>query len=75
MAYNNTAALDKLACTDYVAFGKCQDRLGRFSWTKNDSKYLDIKIKVFMREDRNAEFRLKRNFTMGDADSNQVIPQ
>ena len=28
-AYNTTATLDKLACTDYVDFGKCQDRFGR----------------------------------------------
>ena len=53
---NVTISLDKLACTDYVDFGKCQDRFGRFSWTKNDSDYLDIKLKVFKREDRNAEF-------------------
>ena len=54
MAYNTTASLDKLTCTDYVDFGKCQDRFGRFSWTKNDSNYLDIKLKVFKREDKNA---------------------
>ena len=30
MAYNTTALLDKLTCTDYVDFGKCQDRFGRF---------------------------------------------
>ena len=39
--------LDKLTCTDYVDFGKSSDRFGQFSWTKNDSKYLDIKLKVF----------------------------
>ena len=37
MAYNTTASLDKLTCTDYVDFGKCQDRFGRFSWSKNYS--------------------------------------
>ena len=31
MAYNTLATLDKLACTDYVDFGKCQDRFGRIS--------------------------------------------
>ena len=36
MAYNTTASLDKLACTDYVDFGRSQDRFGRFSWTKID---------------------------------------
>ena len=37
MAYNTTETLDKLACTDYVDFGKSQDRFGRISWSKNDS--------------------------------------
>ena len=65
MAYNTTEALDKLACTDYKNFGKSQDRFGRFLWTKNDSNFLDIKLKMFKREDKNAEFRLRQNFTMG----------
>ena len=34
MAYNFTATLDNLTCTDYVDFGKCQDRFGQFSWSK-----------------------------------------
>ena len=75
MAYNTTETLDKLACTDYVDFGKCQDRFGRFSWSKNDSNYLDIKLKVFKREDKNAEFRLSQIFSMGEADFNQFIRQ
>ena len=29
MAYNTTASLDELAFTDYVDFGKSQDRFGR----------------------------------------------
>ena len=45
MAYNTTASLDKLTCTDYVDFGKCQDRFGRFSCSKDDSNYLDVKLK------------------------------
>ena len=61
MAYNTTTFLDKLACTNYVDFGKSQDRFGRFSWSKNDSNYLDIKLKVFKGEDKNAEFRLRQN--------------
>ena len=56
MVYNTTASLDKLTYTDYVDFGKCQDRFGSFSWTKNGSNYLDIKLKVFKREDKNAVF-------------------
>ena len=50
MAYNTTATLDKLACADYVDFGKCQERFGQFSWTKNDSNYLDFKLKMFKRK-------------------------
>ena len=37
MAYNTTASLDKLTCTDCIDFGKCQDRFGQFSWSKIDS--------------------------------------
>ena len=75
MAYNTTASLDKLTCTDYVEFGKSLDRFGRFSWTKNDSNYLDINLEVFKRENRNAEFRLRQNLSMGEADFNQFIRQ
>ena len=75
MAYNTTASLDKLTCTDYVDFGKSLDRFGRFSWTKNDSNYLDVKLKVFKREDKNAEFRLNQSLSMGEADFNQFIRQ
>ena len=75
MDYNTTETLDKLACTDYVDFGKSQDRFGRFSWSKNDSKYLDINLKVFKREDKNAEFRLRQSLSMGEADFKQFIRQ
>ena len=75
LAYNTTETLDKLACTDYVDFGKSQDRFGRFSWSNNDSNYLDIKLKVFKKEDENAEFRLRQNLSMGEADFNQFIRQ
>ena len=72
MAYNTTASLDKLTCTDYVDFGKGQERFGRFSWSKNDSNYLDVKLKVFRKDDKK-EFRLVQNLTMGEADFNQFI--
>ena len=72
MAYNTTATLDKLACTDYVDFGNCQDRFGRFSWSKNSFDYLDVKLKVFKRNE-NKQFRLAQNLTMGEADFNQFI--
>ena len=75
MAHNTTASLEKLTCTDYVDFGKNSHRFGWFSWTKNDSNYLDIKIKVFKRVDKNAEFWLGQNLSMGEADFNQFIRQ
>ena len=56
-------------------FGKSQDRFGQFSWTKKDSNYLDIKLKVFKREDKKAEFRLRQNLSMGEADFNQFLRQ
>ena len=75
MVNNTSASLDKLTYTDYVDFGKCQDRFGSLSCTKNDSNYLDIKLKVFKREDKNAAFRLRQNLSMGEADFNQFIRQ
>ena len=63
MAYNTTASLEKLTCTDYVDFGKCQNRFGRTSWCKNDPNYLDIKLKVFRREEKNEELQLRQNFS------------
>ena len=75
MAHNTTETLYKLTCTDYVDFGKSQDRFGRFSWSKNDSNYLNFKLNVFKREDENAEFRLRQNVRMGKADFNQLFRQ
>ena len=43
-SYNNTAFFDKLSCTDYVGFGKCQDRFGRTSWSKNIFRLLGREI-------------------------------
>ena len=57
MAYNTTASLDKLTCTNYVDFGKRQYIFGQFSWSKNDSNYLDVKRNVFKKDD-NKELRL-----------------
>ena len=73
MAYNTSVSLDKLTCTDYVDFSKCQDRFGQFSWSKNDSNYLDKKLKVFRKDDKE-EFRVVQNLTMGEADFNQFMP-
>ena len=72
MAYDTTASLAKLTCTDYVDFGKCQDSFGRFSWSKNDSNYLKVKLKVFKKSD-NKKFRLVQKLTMGEADFNQFM--
>ena len=72
MAYNTTASLDKLTCTDYVDFGKFQVRFGQFSWSENDSNYLDVKINVFKKDD-NKEFRPVQNLTMGEAGFNQFM--
>ena len=44
----------------------CQDRLGHFSWSQNDSNYLDVNLKVFKKDDKK-ELQLVRNLTMGDA--------
>ena len=72
MAYNATAYLGKLTCTDYVDFGKRQDRFGRFFWFKNDSNYLDVKLKVFRKDDKEV-FRRVQNLTMGETDFNQFM--
>ena len=72
MDYNFCVSLDKLTCTGYVDFGKCQDRFGQFSWSKNHSNYLDVKLKVFRKDDKK-EFRLVQNLTMGEADFNQFM--
>ena len=72
MAYNTTATSDKLACTDYVDFGKRQDRFGRISWSKNSFDYLDVKLKVFKR-DENKQFRLAQILTLGEADFIQFV--
>ena len=75
MAYNTSPTKHKQTCTDYVEFGKCQDRFGWFSWTKNDSNYLVIIVEVLKRECKNAELRLRQIVTMGEADFNQFIRQ
>ena len=72
MAYNTTASLDNLTCTDYVDFGNCKDRLGQFSWSKNESNHLDVRHKVFKKGDNN-ELRLVENLTTGEANFNQFM--
>ena len=53
-------------------FGKCQDSFGNFFWFKNDSNYLDVKLKILKKDD-NKEFRLVQNLTMGEAVFNQLM--
>ena len=72
MAYKTIASLDNLTCTDYVAYGNCQDRFGQLSCAKNDSNYLDVKLKLFEKDD-NIEFRLVQNFLIGEAVFNQFM--
>ena len=72
MAYNTSASSDKLTCTEYVDFGKCQYRFGQFCWFENDSNYSDVKLKVFTKDD-NEEFRPLQNPTMEEADFNQFV--
>ena len=72
MAYNTTASLDKLTCTDWVDFSKCQDRFGQFSWSKTDSNYLGVKPKILKKGD-NEEFRLVQNPTMREPDFNRFL--
>ena len=59
----------------YEDFDKCQDsqdRFGQFSRSKNDSNHLDVKLKVFKKDD-NKKFRLVQNLTMGEAKFNQFM--
>ena len=58
--------MDKLTCSNYVDFGKCQDRFGQVSWSTNDSNYLDAKLKVFKNVDTK-HFRLVQNLTKRDS--------
>ena len=53
-------------------FGKCQDRFGRFAWSKKQSNHLVVELKSFKKDDNKA-FQLVQNFTMGKADLNQFM--
>ena len=72
MAYNTRASLDKLTYIDCVDFGKYRDRFGQFCRSKYESNYLDVKLKVFKKDD-NKEFRPVQNLTMGEADFKQFM--
>ena len=53
-------------------FGKFHDWFGQFSWSKSDSNYLDVELKVFKKNDYK-EFRLDQNLTKGKADFDQFM--
>ena len=72
MVYKTTAHMDKLTFTNYVGFGKCQDRFGQFYWSKNDSDYLEVKLNVF-KKDYNKEFQMVEILTVGEAYFNQFM--
>ena len=74
MAYNTNASLKKRAWTDYVDFRKGHDIFGTFSWSKNDSNYLDVKFKVLKKDD-NEDFLNTQKARMGEAGSNQFSSQ
>ena len=44
----------------------------QFSLSKNDSNYLNVKLKVF-KKDGNNDFRLVQNLTLGEADFSQFM--
>ena len=72
MAYKTIDFRDQLTCTNYVDFGKCQDRCGQFCWSKKDSNYVDVKVNGF-RKDDNKEFRRLQKITLGEADFSQFL--
>ena len=73
IAYNTTSSLDKQICTDFADFGKCQDTFGHFSWSKIHSNFLDVKLKVFEKDD-NKKFRLVQNPRLAEANFSQFMP-
>ena len=75
MACGSTATLDKLDSTDYMDIGNWQEIFAQFSWTENDSKYLDIKLKCSRKKTKKQNFVWDKNFSMGEVDFNQFIRQ
>ena len=69
---NTTAPLIKVTCINYLDFDKNQDRFGWLPWSKNNTIYLDVKLKVVER-DHNRDFCLIENLTRGEADFNRSI--
>ena len=72
MGSSMNATLDKSFCTDFVDFGKHQDRFGRVSWTKNEKKYLEIHFKVFKKDITN-EFKRYQCVSLEQYDLKQFL--
>ena len=73
--YNMTAALDKLICTNFVEFGKKEDRFVRFSWfqlERYDNKYLENQLKVLRRDDK-AEVCKHQQINSTESDFKQLL--
>ena len=68
---HNTTSLDKLNCSNFMDFDKCQDRFGWVIWPENDSNYLDVKLIVFKK--KITKFRLVQKLTKGEADFNPIM--
>ena len=62
MTYNTTVSLDKLT----------QDKFDRCCSSKKDSDYLDVKLKVFKKDD-NRDFRLVQNLMIREIDFSQFM--
>ena len=54
------------------ALENVKTEVDNFFWSRNDSNYLDIKLKVFKGDD-NRYFRLVQILTMGETDFNQFM--
>ena len=72
MTLNTIASMDKLTCTNYVDFEKCQDKVGWFFWSIKYSNYLVVKLKVFEKDD-NRNFRVVQNLTLEESDFKQFL--
>ena len=47
-------------------------QIGTSFWSENDSNYLDLKLKVFKKDDKK-DFRLVQNLTMGETEFRQFM--
>ena len=71
MAGKNTASFNRLTCTDYVDFGKSQNRFGQFFWSRRHFNYLNANLKV-VNLDYNTYFNLIQSKAMRNRISIEV---